>query len=300
MTDFINQLTINGDLNTFFNYVNPAEGGAIRVAGSSGWLNDVLTAAYGDNRNIWTPSVSAGYYNIRFPVPWETITGNVPNVGGTSLSAGMRGQISVRRDFYATNSTSTNGATQTPIGTDGQTDNDGNYSFGIFNSYSYSWFASSGTGRTGNFYFRHFGWAKDRQFVGSAYPRSLIGISYASNSGYFSAGRILLEDQNTTSPTANTRYFQNMPALSCQIATPGANAGDIILQDNVSPNFYIGKAWNLIRLPSSAVIGKIYKNTGVDPDTGNIETDQKRFYMCVAPWGPTDKIGMRVWTDNIT
>lgn len=296
MTNFINQLTINGEVNTFFNYVNPVDqSGEPRTFGGAGWLDDVLTAAYGNTRSVWTPTFNTqGAYNIRFPVPWETLTGDVSS--SASIGSGMRGRISNRRDFPYTNTTNAdNTSTFVFLGTDGNTDT-APYTFGVLNKYSFSCVAFTGANRSGNFFFKHFGWAKDRQYTGGVYPRSLIGISSCSNIGYFSAGRVSTENGNTA-----TYFLTTQPAISCLISTPGANSNDIILQDNISPNNYIGKAWNLIRLPSSAVVGKIYKNTGADPDTGNVETDQKRFYMCVGTWGVGgEKFGMRLWTENIT
>lgn len=85
--------------------------------------------------------------------------------------------------------------------------------------------------------------------------------------------------------------------IDCVLSTSGADSTDVLCQD-VSTGYFLGRLVNCIRLPSSALVGKVYKNTGVDPDTGQIETDKRAFWICAGSWG-TEKIGMRVWTQNI-
>lgn len=50
-------------------------------------------------------------------------------------------------------------------------------------------------------------------------------------------------------------------------------------------------------MPATCNVGELWRNTGAyDGDASASEQD---IYLCIMPWG-TRKLGMRVWTENIT
>lgn len=301
MTNLVNQITINGETTTFLNYINPV------VAGESPGLagiTQLLTAHFGNDRTKWTQDGSNLAWAIRWPVSWETKIGTIaaPTRAGF---VGENGVGNARGVILAAYSTGLGRAgTSNTTGTEFISDFPGrwgNYSnspasyqmiFAVVNNYGIALRACVNNTLTGLTHdtsgFMYQGWLKDGVYAGSQYPRNYVGYGVAT---FARVTQELL--------TTKTNLMVQNPALSCSIATPGANSTDIIVRDSTAPNNYIGKLWNMMVLPSTAVVGKIYKNTGIDPDTGVVETDQKAFWLCIGTWG-TDKIGMRVWTDNIT
>lgn len=295
MTNLINQISINGELTSFYNYVNPAV--KLENVRNFGLQTILFNDLFGADDNTWVEAGDEARTEVRFPVPWETITGAiVPNTSTQLISSRARFKIqaSPSSDFDSARINATNG--------DGSTGT--NISFhtvpkSIFNSNlkaiaicnKYAYLEARFNDNLSACYWWYVGWAKDYQYVGGQYPRNAVAIY--GNSGVSSPSRVGVENG-----TSKASFTTTLPAINCEVPTPGADSKDILLIDLASPNNYIGKLWNMIALPSSAVIGKIYKNTGIDPDTGQVETDQKAYWMCVGTWG-TDKIGMRVWTENI-
>jgi len=82
-------------------------------------------------------------------------------------------------------------------------------------------------------------------------------------------------------------------AISCQTATPGANATDLWLRDNDAPNKAIGSVSNVLKTTLNIPVGQIYRNTGVDPDGSNNPR-----WMCVGKMG-SESILMRVWATGL-
>ena len=292
MTNLINQAIINEQTTTFLNYVNSLEGG--QSCGKSGIVS-LITTQLGTIGTRWNTGSSNSVFDIRFPAPWETFTGSI----STNLSFRVSDNSRVLAVFIdgavnmsLLNSANTQNAGSTKIGTYLSRSINASYSFyfGCINNYSMAVAVFNSIART-TCYWQYVGWLKNPQFATSSglFPRNCVWVDSADY-------RIRVATENTTN--SQTPLSQN-PSLSCSVTTPGANSTDVIWQDSVSPNNYIGQLWNMMILPSSAQVGKIYKNTGVDPDTGIVETDQKAFWMCVGSWG-TDKIGMRVWTEGIT
>jgi len=292
MTDLINQITINGETTTFLNYVNPVV--PVVNCGVPG-VDTLLETHLGPKGPLWNSQtiVSTQYRFIKFPVPWETITGDV---GASMLSSGSRLSTNTRCTITYTsvangglNSTSTTNATSIEV-----KNNLMAYDrvFGVINNHCLVLARTSSDTRANITDFIYVGWAKEGQYTGTQFPRNLIGTVTSTSTGPVLA-RVLQENLTTTQGLLSSN-----PTLSCLIPTASADSSDVIIRDSTAPNNYIGKLWNMMILPSTAVVGKIYKNTGIDPDTGVVETDQKAFWMCVGSWG-TDNIGMRVWTENI-
>lgn len=297
MTNLINQISINGETTTFLNYVNPVVTGedVVYFANKSG-LDQFFATQWGLDTTKWSSyDYPANYprHNIRFPVPFETLAGSIVNSGGTTVvGTNARCLVTILDgacSFRSTNS-SANGSTGAMTSMNASC---GSYIYAILNDYSLSVFGYR-PGKVSPSFFS-VGWLKDPQYSGAQFPRNFYRLGQRWSTP-FTLYSERITQENLTSKTG--MITQN-PSLSCSVATPGADSTDVILQDSTTPNNYIGKLWNMMILPSTAVVGKIYKNTGIDPDTGQIETDQKAFWMCVGTWG-TDKIGMRVWTENIT
>lgn len=289
MATLINQDNVG---NTYLNYINPAfTGGEPITAYSANWLTSFLTTAYGNDRNRWTASTTTGVYNMRFPVAWETITGAIATTAAGSLTVGTRFQLSNRQDGYLINSTNANTAVlATGFNVSGTAAASNSYSFAVCNNNSIAIATFSGYNRDGVVGFKYYGWLKNGSYTGSNYPRNFISMARQDGamSNLLVAKRVATENAITAAD-----LLQANPTLNCSISTPGANATDVIIRDNASPNNFIGIAWNLMMLPATAVIGGVYKNTGVDPDGSN-----QSFWLCVANWG-SNKLGMRVWTENV-
>jgi hypothetical protein len=302
MTNLINQISINGTTNTFYGYVNP-----INDHGLVNWyspttniLSTFLDTAIGSEGTNWrfrTDSVTDYlFYAFRFPVPWETLSGTM---GTTWYPSNSRCMISLTGPSYALNSTTTTGSLWNQNGTtagNNRTAWNGIQVFAVANMYSFCVAAFSDLARTSLVGFSYVGWAKNSPFLGGgSFPSALIHLKQFGDSQvrYFASN----VNQSVTISTSN--IVDGSPTLSCQTPTAGADSSQLVIQRTTSPQWYLGEPYNILRLPSTAVVGKIYKNTGIDPDTGQVETDQKAYWMCVGTWG-TDKIGMRVWTENIT
>jgi hypothetical protein len=298
MTNLINQISINGETTTFLNYIDPVVKG--EVPGRAG-ITQLLTAHFGDDRTKWTQDGGDYAWAIRWPVPWETKTGTIaaPSRAGFAGVDGVGNARSVLAPYYVTTTArigTGNGINASYITT--STSSWGNYAnapssyqmiFGVVNNYSIciKAFANNQVDTSEPYTMGYQGWLKEGVYSGLQYPRNYVFWDLTASQ------RVAQENLTTA-----TNVSRQNPTLSCSVATPSANSTDVIIRDSTAPNNYIGKLWNMMILPSTAVVGKIYRNTGIDPDTGQVETDQKAYWMCVGTWG-TDKIGMRVWTDNL-
>lgn len=139
------------------------------------------------------------------------------------------------------------------------------------------------------------GWLNNALYSGSAFPR---------NAYYFFASPNAIWAGHPQFPnSSNTERFQspqinqldsiaNYP-VNCQTATPGANATELYLRDNVAPNKAIGYVPNLLKTSLQIPIGQIYRNTGIDPDGSNMDT-----WICVGVFG-SERILMRAWTAGL-
>ena len=288
MTDLINQITINGQTTTYLGYRNPVEN-SVLYDFRQGLIN-IFTQQFG---NTNTRFLSHDKFYFKFPSSFETMPSVAMATNGTSAATGWRFAIGTgggNISFYA-NSNNGNGITSVQLA--GFTGNWNNqpgtrYMFAVVNNQSVVYAHFGDINNTSLFWWGYLGWARNGQYLAANTPRNCV---QAANGPSFS--RVLTENLTTS-----TNLTVQGPAISCSVATTGANSTEVIIRDSTSPNNYIGQLWNMIRLPSSCVLGKIYKNTGVDPDTDVVETDQKAFWLCVGDWG-TDKIGMRVWTEDL-
>lgn len=285
MTNLINTITINGQSTTFLNYVNPVVS-AESYAMTDANCRSVLTTAWGASKVVVYSSFltallppgdllftgTAGVHNNRFDM-YSFGTIRFENYINSSTNSASRSYVQALDPQFSLSAST--------------------HTFGVINPFGFIFasFTSDTRATLNSLILRS--WLKNGIFTGNQRTRNVVGLDFV-NTGVRTFFRPSVE--NTT--TRLELLTQN-PSLLCAIATPGANASEIIVRDSVSPNNYIGQLWNMIMMPSSCVVGKIYKNTGIDPDTGQIETDQKAFWMCLGSWG-ANKIGMRVWTEDIT
>jgi hypothetical protein len=166
------------------------------------------------------------------------------------------------------------------------------YYWAVLNSHSLSILLSNGI-------FFSCGWLKNPLFPQSAFVQNAYFLWTAGpNLNSRAAGRPSLAfgvsaRQNFVIPEATTPdTIANYP-VSCQTATPGANTTEFYLRDNVAPNKAVGYVPNLLKCSLDIPVGKIYRNTGIDPDGSNIDT-----WKCVAKIG-NESILMRVWATGL-
>lgn len=290
MTNLINQISINGETTTFLNYVNPLSGGEQILSTNDAWYNFFVQQL--TSLRVARPTTER--YNLRFNVPFETMTGqvigNISNITSTSRCYIPFDAIQSTR----ANTTNTNTTPSNTIGGSVYISSASRpYTYAVMNNYALTVYSCANSSRSSGGNLFSIGWGKDTAFSGVQYPRGFYWYSRRED-GETTFRRVTQENLTTM-----TNMSVTSSAYTCAIATPGADSTDNLLIDTDSPNWYTGKIWHTMRLPSTAVVGSIYRNDGLDPDTGQVETDQKAFWMCVGTWG-TDKIGMRVWTENIT
>jgi hypothetical protein len=141
------------------------------------------------------------------------------------------------------------------------------------------------------------GWLRNPLFPKSAFVNNAYFLfTVGPDSGSRAAGRPSLGGsarQNFVLPTATTPDPIANYLVSCQTATPGANATEFYLRDNVAPNKAVGYVPNLLKCSLDIPVGGIYPNKGIDPDGSNIDT-----WKCVAKIG-NESLLMRVWATGL-
>jgi hypothetical protein len=308
VTDLINQITINGATNTFYGYVNSLGVHSPANLTTTNQLSAFLTAAYGAEGTNWRYFSGSEFdyvsYAFRFPVNFETLSSGLGTFSNRFiLPTNARAILCMSEYTYRMNSTNTTGIRNFFFNGSGNERSQLNYNYCVANNHSICIASFENATRTILKSFAYCGWARNSQYSGANYSRGLITIKQipsltAESNSAGSAAHVPTENIDSVT-IASPNIVKSSPTISCSVATVGANSTELILRDSTSPNVYFGDLWNILRMPSSCALGKIYKNTGIDPDTGVVETGRLRFWMCVGSWG-TDKIGMRVYTDNIT
>jgi hypothetical protein len=172
------------------------------------------------------------------------------------------------------------------------------YYWAVLNSHSLS-IAASTTIPSDPVVFFSCGWLKNPLFPQSAFVQNAYFLwTVGLDSGSRAAGRPSLAfggnaRQNFVIPEATTpNPLANYP-VSCQTATPGANTTEFYLRDNVAPNKAVGYAPNLLKSSLNIPAGRIYRNTGIDPDGSN-----NPYWKCVAKIG-SESLLMRVWATGL-
>jgi hypothetical protein len=271
--------------NTYFGYVTPVTGGVLTDRAT--FWTSLLGAHLGSEGIKWSRYGSLEI-SIRFPVAWETITGNVVN------RTNFRFNLDFVYNDWTRVCTTTTGYDVLKVAEGFRTYPflDNSYIFGVINDYSLVYASFTNIYRTTGLAATYAGWLKDPQFTGNQFPRNACILPLGAWDSSIEFYRVKFE--NLTERTQMSKDSTLMsPAINCSIPTAGANTTDVIWRDSTSPNPYIGKLWNVIQGPSNCVAGQIYKNTGVDPDGSN-----NAFWMCIGVWGARSLL-MRVWTEDI-
>ena len=148
-------------------------------------------------------------------------------------------------------------------------------------------------------YFFSCGWLKNSLYSGSAFVRNayFFWIVNNQNDHDVGAGRPFIENSGTiqnfvVTDRTTVNPLVNYP-VSCQIATPDANATEFYLRDNVAPNKAVGYPPNILKSSLNIPIGQVYRNTGVDPDGSS-----NPYWLCVGRMG-NQSILMRVWAQGL-
>lgn len=289
-------------------YLNRLDGAVLQgepivfgSASGSAWV-ELLTEKFGDLRTRWTTDAGIVAIGIRFPVAWETLTGNiaVPSANSTTIPTGARVKFQLVTSqssvLNSTNSTGTNVVAAQASMTGAQTA----YSFAVINDYALAWCTFSSTARTTSS-FGYLGWLRadnggsGGRYTGLQFPRNLCHIYISNGSAAWTAGTSnILRRVTTENLTAATNLYSTddttwNPTINCT-----GDSTPLILRDSASPFPRVGMTYHLFRIPSSCVIGSVYK-LGTDPDNSN-----KPYVICCGTWGSSFKVGMRVWADGYT
>jgi hypothetical protein len=171
------------------------------------------------------------------------------------------------------------------------------YYWAVLNSHSLSIFNDNYQNNMQRHTFFSCGWLRNPLFPQSDFVQNAYFLwTVGPDSNSRAAGRPSLRGsarQNFVLPTATTPDPIANYLVSCQTATPGANATEFYLRDNVAPNKAVGYVPNLLKCSWDIPVGGIYRNTGIDPDGSNIDT-----WKCVAKIG-NESLLMRVWATGL-
>jgi hypothetical protein len=168
------------------------------------------------------------------------------------------------------------------------------YYWAVLNSHSLS-IAVSTLDPSNPVFFFSCGWLKNPLFPASVFVQNAYFLWTFSG---LAAGRPSLafganNRQNFVFPGASTpNPIANYP-VSCQSATPGANLTEFYLRDNVAPNKAVGYVPNVLKCSLPLSVGRIYRNTGIDPDGSD-----NPYWMCVAEIG-NERLLMRAWATGL-
>ena len=172
--------------------------------------------------------------------------------------------------------------------------------YGVLNNLSFSMFsvALNGADLDNTAYsFASIGWLRNPLYSGSAFPRNAYYFFNTPSNSFNGSGRPSAENttvvQRLQYPNIGIANSIANYSIDCQIATPGANATELYLRDNVAPNKAIGYVPNVLVTNLQIPVGQIYRNTGIDPDGSTMNT-----WLCVGFWG-SQRLLMRVWTEGL-
>lgn len=173
--------------------------------------------------------------------------------------------------------------------------------YGVLNNSSFSMFSILPNGANINnaeFSFASIGWLRNPLYSGSAFPRNAYYLFNTQNQNTSSgSGRPSAENttvlQRLQYPSVNIADPIANYSINCQTATPGANATELYLRDNVAPHKAIGYVPNLLKTSLQIPVGQVYRNTGIDPDGSN-----NPYWICVGTYG-SERLLMRVWAPGL-
>lgn len=172
--------------------------------------------------------------------------------------------------------------------------------YAVLNNKSLNVFQIRRTGAnidSSSYRFLSIGWLSDSLYFGGAFPRSAYSLQLFSNFSPNNAFRPSAENTNALQrfivPTSLSANSIANYSVSCQIATPGANATELYLRDDAAFNKAIGYVPNILKTPLDIPVGHIYQNTGIDPDGSD-----NPYWMCVGNYG-NERLLMRAWAQGL-
>jgi hypothetical protein len=284
--------------NVFYNYRTRLVLGESLGGNTSGLLNTFLAQKLGSSGVNWFNSGVT--YGLRFAAPGlEMKTANIT----TTSSGAARAYLSTNFRTSQVNSNNTVSTSGNYVG-EGSTANVNSLSsdvtYAIINSYSLIYCSFNSTFTTIR-KFVYLGWLREPSYTGTSVGVRGLACLY-NMQGISISGYVSPTAENATGATTLSTADNAItnPAITCSIATPGADWSDIVIRDNSAPNNAIGKLYNCISVPNSFTVGQIIKNTGVDPETGLAYTSANiNKYRVVMPWGGR-MLAMRVWSEGYT
>lgn len=271
---------------------------------------EFFTVKFGDNRTIWTPSATSGSLanvGIRFPVTWESLTGNIQTPANTSVvgvgAVNARVNFTLGRTGHTVNTSNSTTPIASAINPPGAAASNSSVCFAVINDYALAWCSFSSTARTASS-FGYLGWLRNDsggsggRYTGLQFPRnlSMIGVSGSHLSWVLNSTNIMQRVTIENSAGGTNLYSTNDTTLNPAINCIG-DSTPLILRDAASPFSRVGMPYHLFRIPSGCVIGQIYKMQ-TDPDGSN-----KPYVICCGQWPSTAsnfKVGMRIWADGYT
>jgi hypothetical protein len=292
MANLIN--TVDG--NVFYNYITPLLKGESGVGTSN--LASFFNTAYGASNH----AISGTNRYLRFPASGlETKTGTVTTSATTwRVRFEDAGQSNIGIfNYLSCGNSSSNSTVTTQLGAGaGYNSASSDVVFRVANEYSFCQAVFTSSTLATCAMFVYIGWLKEPSYSGlSTYPRGLTNFVFAPGSSVTNC-RITTENNSAVTLISTANNSITNPSITCSISTPGADVTDIVIRDNASPNNAIGKMYNCLSLPNSCNVGEIWKNTGVDPETGGATDNNANKYLVVCPWGGR-KLGMRIYTENV-
>jgi hypothetical protein len=267
------------------------------------WIN----TSFGETCATWNNSNPNSFFLI-LPHPDEVLTRPAITAGVASLFSGSKFRFS-NQTINPRNTNGTNGIYENTVFYANPAEfnsplglrlGENLVYYCVLNNSSLNIFACVYSGDSLNpnaYFFRSIGFVKEPLYSGIAFPRNAYYYFLDSNQTFLSAGRPELENTSirkrirlpvpgTADPIANY-------AISCQMATPGANATNLVLRDHDAPNKAIGIVPNLLKTTLNIPVGQIYRNSGIDPDGSD-----NPHSICVGKIG-NESILMRVWATGL-
>lgn len=293
MTNLINRL----DSISYLNYINPATFRYGETVGLSSSFQSLLVSAWGPVGTYWNGS---SYYTLRPPAPGiETISGSVGSGTYVSRAENTRLYFSIQGSdkIHAANSTNTTTNDIVWLGAGSGTISipSANY-FGVCDDYSIS-FVQFNTTLSSVSRIVSMGWLDNMQYSSAGgFPKNLYIFDTALASRPYRLDVINTEKRSVNFinwvACSSTPSIIN-PTINCSIATPGADAFQVLFRDANSPNNYIGNIRNFIQTTQSISVGKVVRNSGLDPNSSSNTS-----WLSVGSWGANSLL-MRVWTENV-
>lgn len=265
---------------------------ALTTAKLATWINNFFGQTCAFTNNVFV-------LNVTFPTSFESLTLPATSSNYRFDLSGIETTTAANRVFSMRISYPSIGSGSNGAGFDGS----GNVNtafYCVLNNRSLSVFSITRNGAdlvSGSGSFVSYGWLNNSIYSGSAFVRSAYVLVLHSSPSQNLGRRPSAENTNIASnfripQPQNADPIANYP-ISCQSATPGANATEFYLRDNAAPNKAIGYVPNLLKTSLQIPVGQVYRNTGIDPDGSNMNT-----WLCVGVLG-SERILMRVWTQGL-